>query len=430
MSGNILFLTAGFPWPPASGGDVRTLMQLKVLSSLPTVERIRFFSLHEDGVDRDATEALVREVAKLDLCEPVFHPIHLFRHRAHVPRVVWLRIARGVPYMAAKWDSPHIRRALVRELTREQFDVVWINGLGMAYYLDVVRELQPHARVVLDQQNVEHDRFVQFARRQRGLRRLVAEAEWRAARRYERQVLLAVDAVGAISMDDAQAYREFAGIEARVVPQVAPPVTHRKAEVVAGRLCWIGGLAWEPNVRGLDWFCRDVWPRVRECLPDVTLDIVGPGLPTDGGKPIPPPGWQVPGVTTIGFAPDLGPVYERSVAMVAPILGVTGLRIKLIEAFRHGMPFVTTPDGAAGLPLEPGREAFVETDANAFADRVVELASSPATRERLRESGYAFLERHNQLAAAQTADAALLGADSTPPPTSSQWAVASVGPVG
>jgi hypothetical protein len=243
-------------------------------------------------------------------------------------------------------------------------------------------------------------------------------------------VLRAVDAVGAISTEDARAYRELAGIEASVVPQVAPPVAQRTAEGVAGTLCWIGGLGWEPNVRGLDWFCRDVWPRVRERLPDVKLDIVGPGLPNDGDDVIVPPGWQVPGVTTIGFVRDLAPVYERSVAMVAPILGGTGIRIKLIEAFRHGMPFVTTPDGGAGLAIEPGREAFIESDAAAFADRVVELATSPATRARLREAGYAFLERHNQLAAAQAAVAFLLGADSTPPPTSSQWVVSSVGRVG
>ena len=42
--------------------------------------------------------------------------------------------------------------------------------------------------------------------------------------------------------------------------------------------------------------------------------------------------------------------------MVAPVFGGSGVRIKLLEAFRAGVPVVTTPDGAAGLDLEDGRE--------------------------------------------------------------------------
>src|SRR5439155_13856657 len=129
----------------------------------------------------------------------VFHPVHLFRHRRYVPRVVLLRVLRGIPYMAAKWDSPAVRDALRRALAGRAFDVVWINGLGMAYYLPLIRELLPGARVVLDQHNVESDRFAEFALRQHGLRRLVAQAEARAATQHERELLRSADAVAAIS---------------------------------------------------------------------------------------------------------------------------------------------------------------------------------------------------------------------------------------
>jgi glycosyltransferase involved in cell wall biosynthesis len=289
---------------------------------------------------------------------------------------------------------------------------------------------------VLDQHNVESDRFAQFASRQRGLRRLVAEAEWRAARQYERDILRAVDAVGAISDGDARAYRELAGVKAHTVPQVAPFMRRTAADDSTPRLCWIGSLSWNPNVRGLNWFCREVWPRIRESMPEATLEIAGPGLPTDrSGAVIAPRLWRAPGITTLGFVDDLSPLCERSTAMVAPILGGTGIRLKLIDAFRYGIPVVTTPDGAAGLDIAPSREAFVEAEPSAFAARVVELATSRAQRARLREAGYAFLEKHNRLAVAQAAVRALLGSTrgseqtsepSSPPPTSSQWAADSV----
>ena len=407
----ILFLSTDFAWPADSGGRVRTLSQLRVLSSLAEVQHIRLFSMREGEIPAEHREALMRQVPKLEVGEPVFHPIHLFQHRRYVPHVAWLRIARGVPYLAGKWDSSEVRAAVRRELEGREYDTVWLNGLGIARYLPLVRRLQPEARVVLDQHNVESDRFAQFAQRQRGVKRLVAQAESRAARRWERDVLRAVDAVGAISGDDARAYRELAGVEAITVPQLVP-IVERRAETEAPHFCWVGNLSWGPNARGLDWFCAEVWPRVRPRLPDATLEIVGSGLPTDAaGNAVAPAAWRVPGVTTLGFVEDLAPVYARAIAMVAPILGGAGIRIKLLEAFRHGVPAVTTPDGAAGLPIESGRECFVESEADAFAERAVQLATSGSVRERLRDGGYAFLARHNQVAEAQAAVSRLLGSD-------------------
>jgi glycosyltransferase involved in cell wall biosynthesis len=411
----ILFLTTEFAWPPSTGGRIGTMSQLQVLSSLPEVERIRFFAMHETDVRVEHRDALLREVPKLEWVEPVFHPIHLFRYPRYVPRVVWLRAIHGVPYVLGKWDSPAVREGLRRELVDGEFDVVWLDGLGIAHYLPLVRTLQPAARVVLRQFNVESDLFAQFARRQRGLARLVAEAEWRAARRYERDTLRAVDAVGVVSADDVATCRQLASVEALNVPHLVP-FTRRAASPDPGpRFCWVGGLTWDSNARGLDWFCTEVWPRIRENLPEATFEIVGSGLRTDRhGAVVAPAPWRRPGVTTLGFVDDVAAVYERSAALVAPIRGGTGIRVKLLEAFRHGVPVVTTPDGAAGLPIESGREAFVEAEAHAFADRAVELATSGGLRHRLRDAGYAFLERHNGLPETQAVIRSLLGSAPAP----------------
>ena len=406
----ILHLSADFLWPAGDGGRLRSIAQLRVLSSLPEVERIDMFCLCEEEITAERRAELTREIPKVRILEPVFHPVHLFRHRRYVPRVVLLRALRGIPYVAGKWDSPAVRRALRRQLAGRSFDVVWINGLGMAYYLPLVRELLPNARVVLDQHNVESDRFVEFARRQRGIRRVVADAESRAARRYERDVLRGVHAVGAISDSDARGLRELAGVEARVVPHVVPLAGRVDADTTAPRLCYAGKLSWEPNLRGVDWFCREVWPLVRERLPDATLEIAGAGLPTDAeGRQIAPAAWRAPGITMLGFRSDIAAVYARSAAMIAPLFGAFGISIKLLEAFRHGIPVVTTPDGAWGLPIEPGREAFIESEPTAFADRVVELATSTASRARLRSAAYSYLDKHHGLATAQAAVRELVG---------------------
>jgi polysaccharide biosynthesis protein PslH len=250
----------------------------------------------------------------------------------------------------------------------------------------------------LDQHNFESYFVKQFVNESRGPKKIVARREHRLAERFERRALREVDAVVAISGEDAKHFERLAGIRAHVVPVVM--AFERRARPDPGRphFCYVGSLRWKPNVLGLDWFCQTVWPRVRASVPDATFEIAGVGLKP--GDP-PPAAWNVAGVTTRGFMEDLEPLYARSIAMLAPILGGSGVRLKLLEGFRAGMPVITTPDGAFGLPLEDGREAMIAADPESFAERVARVASDSALRESLRDRAYRFLEEHHSLEVAQ-----------------------------
>jgi glycosyltransferase involved in cell wall biosynthesis len=406
----VLFSAPDFAWPPVRGGHVRVLSQLRVLTSLPEVESVRVFWLREDPLAWRECESLERAMPKLGVARPIFHPIHLRRHPRYIPRVAWLRVAHRVPYIAGKWESPTVRRALSAELRAGRFDAVWLGALGTARYLPLIRKLAPRARVVLDGHNVESDIWREFTRRQRGVKRVLAENEWRATRRFERDVLRAVDAVGAISDDDARGYRELAGVQAHHVPQVVSFVRRPAAASPGPKVCFVGTLSWHPNLLGLDWFCREVWPLVRGRLSDATFEIAGSGLPiSSDGVAVVPSAWRADGVTTLGFVPDLTPLYERSAVTVAPILEGSGVRMKLLEAFQNGVPVITTPEGARGLAIENGREAFVERDPARFAARVIEVATSARLQEQLRAAGYDYLQRHHGVAPAQRVVRTLLG---------------------
>lgn len=403
----VLHLTTEFPWPATSGGAVRTVSQLRVLASLPEVLRVTTLSVREHDVPDADRRAFEAAIPRLTVLPPVFHPVHLFDFKRYVPRVVALRALRGVPYLAGKWDSRALRRVLARELGCA-VDVVYLDHLGMARYLPAVK--RAGARTVLDQHNVESEFFGQLAARSSGLKRLVAAAEHRASVRFERRSLQDVDAVVAISEEDAEHFRELAGVHAHVVPVVMP--FERKQRRSPGRphFCYVGNLRWRPNVAGLDWFCREVWPEVRARVPGATLEIAGVGLEADASGRLPvPDAWRVPGVETIGFLEDLEPLYARSIAMLAPILGGSGVRMKLLEGFRAGMPVATTPDGALGLPLEDGKEALVAKEPVGLAERIERLAKDEPLRDSLRDGGYRYLATHHSLPVAQAAMRRVLG---------------------
>jgi glycosyltransferase involved in cell wall biosynthesis len=349
-------------------------------------------------VSEGERRALSSAIPKLRVLPPVFHPVHLFDFKRYVPRVVALRVLAGVPYLAGKWDSRPLRRLLERELLDAAVDVVYLDHLGMARYLPDVERERPSCRVVLDQHNVESDFFKQFAEHKRGPKRLLAKAEHRAAVRFEKAALSAAHEVVAISEEDAKHFFSLAGVRARVVPMVLPFERRARPRPLRPNLCYVGNLRWHPNVKGLDWLCREVWPKIRARLPEATLEIAGVGLKVDAAGAVrAPDAWQAPGVTVLGFVEELEPLYQRSLAMLAPVFGGSGVRVKMLEGFRAGMPVVTTPDGAFGLPIEDGAEALVAPDAEGFADRVVRLVNDEPLRQRIREGGYAYLDQHHSL---------------------------------
>jgi glycosyltransferase involved in cell wall biosynthesis len=406
----VLHLTTEFPWPATSGGSVRTVAQLRILASLPEVEAVTVLSVAEKPVSEAERRALADAIPKLRVLPPVFHPVHLFDFKRYVPRVVALRALRGVPYLAGKWDSRALRKTLRRELVDTAVDVVYVDHLGMARYLADVEAERPACRIVLDQHNVESEFFKQFAARKTGLKKLVANDEYRASVRFEKAALKAVHAVVAISNEDAKHFDGLAGIHAHVVPMVLPFERKERPRPATPNLCYVGNLRWHPNVAGLDWFCRDVWPKIRARVPDATFEIAGVGLDRDAsGKQRVPDAWKVPGVTTVGFLEELEPLYQRSLAMLAPVFGGSGVRVKMLEGFRAGMPVVTTPDGAFGLPLADGKEALVAGDPEGFAERVERLVKDEAVRQRVREGGYAYLEQYHSLAVAQDVMRRVLG---------------------
>jgi glycosyltransferase involved in cell wall biosynthesis len=405
----ILYLTTEFPWPAASGGTVRSSSQLRTLAAVPDVSDIVVLSVSETPVAADRLAALAAAVPKVRVLPPVFHPVHLFDHPTRVPRVLALR-AFGVPYLAGKWDSPALRRLLTAQLSENDIDVVYLDHLGMARYLPDLARYRPTLRVVLEQHNVESDFFRKFADAQTGLRRIVADIEHRCAERFERAAMLSVDAVVAISSDDADRFRDMVGVAAHVVPVVTSFSRRERLRANGPRFCYVGNLRWRPNRDGLDWFCKEVWPLVRRRLPDATFEIAGIGLSCDPqGKPIVPDVWRVDGVETVGFLEDLEPLYERSIAVLAPVMGGSGVRIKLLESFGAGVPVVTTPDGAAGLPLAHDEQLLVASDPAGFAEQAERLARSDVLRSRLARAAYDFLETEHSRQAAVAVMERVLG---------------------
>src|SRR5260370_38489713 len=104
---------------------------------------------------------------------------------------------------------------------------------------------------------------------------------------------------------------------------------------------------WDPNEEGIVWLLREVYPRIRQAVPDASLSIVGrnPSLHLRAVAS------REPGVEITGWVPDVRPHLSRAEVWVVPLRVGGGTRIKIPKAMAMGKTAVSTPVGAEALPL-------------------------------------------------------------------------------
>jgi glycosyltransferase involved in cell wall biosynthesis len=98
-------------------------------------------------------------------------------------------------------------------------------------------------------------------------------------------------------------------------------------------------------------------------------------------------------VDFVGEVASVGAEYAAADAAIVPVLAGGGTRIKVIEAFAHQRPVVSTSMGAEGIEAQPERDLLLGDDPEAFAAACLRLMQDEALRQRLTLSALALVTR-------------------------------------
>lgn len=185
--------------------------------------------------------------------------------------------------------------------------------------------------------------------------------------------------------------RENPNLKVRAIPlyvfedSVIPPY----APACPQDIIFVAGFNHPPNVDGLSWFIQEVIPLLAQQCPDFHLYVVGSN-PTAAVLEM-----QSEQVTILGYLPDeeLAALYRKVGCSVVPLRYGAGVKGKVLEAVRHGLPLVTTGIGAEGIP-EAADIMFVADNPAAFAGAIAAiLQGTPQVPEKLRLYG-PWLQQH------------------------------------
>jgi len=363
----VLFLTHRLPYAPNRGDRVRAYHLLRILSTRTDIDLVSLVHDEEEASHVGELTALTSSVTALAVS----------RMRNLARSVLYLPTSR--PTTHTLLDAPDLDATLA-SLAQKKPDVVlaYCSGMARCALTPALRSIP----MVLDMVDVDSAKWSAMATTHRGPRSWVYAREARVLRAFEAAAATHASTTMVVTDKERQTMTAIAPrARVDVVPngvdigRIRPPSEPTGAPIVV----FCGVMDYAPNVEGVLWFARTVWPLVTTARPDARFDIVGSN-PVPAIRAL----HDMAGVTVVGGVPDVAPYLWRAAVSVAPLLTARGVQNKVLEAIGAGLPTVVTPVVAEGLPSLVLPACTAAATPEEFAAAVLKyLHETPAARRAL-----------------------------------------------
>ena len=381
----ILLLSPDNPFPSESGAAIRNYGIIRGLHGSGHRVTLLCFS---DAALEPGTNPLYQYCREIHSCP--------MPQRSKSQRLVSL-LATQKADMEDRLMSADFASKLAAILDARAFDIIQFSGIELGGYLPMINMKKGKANVVYDALNAEAalQRQISQLDRQRPSRlhtSLYSAVQARRLERYERKLCESVDAVIAVSEEDRNLLKSYAGAPIFVMPSgifVDDYQSCSGGRRASNQLVFTGKMDYRPNVDAVEWFCDAILPVLLQRHPALKLIIVGrnphPRIRAlaDGDH-----------VTVTGWVESVLPYLKETTLFVLPMRMGSGTRLKILEAMAAGCAVVSTSLGASGLHGSIREAIEIADDADSFAAAISTLLSDADRRQALGEVGREQVRAH------------------------------------
>ncbi|MFT6167165.1 MAG: glycosyltransferase involved in cell wall biosynthesis [Vicingaceae bacterium] len=357
-STHILFLTTQLPYPPKSGGTVKSWNYVKFLSQNYTLS---VASLLKDD-DKKHAESFKRAI-NLDqfVCEELSierTPINL------------LKSYFSAPCLNAFRNYSPIFGHKVAELLKSA-DAVIVDHYEVFQY--VTKDFR--GKVIMHTHNAEFMLWQRMSELTNNpIKKLILKIEANRVKKYEALIFEQSDLIYSTPADielykkyhfDTQKHHLTYHLGNDNLLEL-PDLQFKSTEKA---FTFIGTLSWEPNIDGICWFIDNCWTKIQQTHPEVKLYILG----SNPNERILKSAKSDPNIVFTGFVQDLDTYLQKTRVSIAPLRFGSGMKVKVLEGLYRGTPTVTTSVGAEGLELINGENSIIADNPKNFIDGCLTL---------------------------------------------------------
>jgi len=372
----ILFLSQRVPYPPNRGDKITTW---RLIDRMRRDHQVQVVAFEHDEGDRRAADEL-RDMGI---------EVETFPHRSErLVQSALPALLRGRALTLGVYGSRALQ-ACVDQLA-PRCDVAYAYSSSMGAFL------LPHPDLpkVMHFAELDSDKWYQYSKKASFPFSWVYDREARKLLEFERELAAqCVTNVFCTPLEESIFQEQIPGPPSTVLRNGVDLAFYEPSQNTPepGHIAFTGVMDYYPNVDACQFFVAEVFPRVREQLPEARFTIIG-SRPNKRVEALA----QTPGVTVTGFVDDTRDWLRKATVSVAPLRIARGIQNKVLEAMAMGLPVVGSTSATQGVEGRAGEHFRLADSAEDTAREVCALLTDPGAAAELAGAGRRFVEeRHD-----------------------------------
>ncbi len=371
----VLMLTPYLPFPPSSGGQIRTLNLLKYLSKN---NEITLVSLYKFEKEKEYLSPLQKYCRQIYLCKRAEKPWQMGN--------IFRAIFSLQPFLVVRNFSQEAVTVLKDLLKNNQFDVIHAETFYIMPHLPKTK-----VPVILVEQTIEYKVYQHFVHALPFFMRPFFYLDILKLIYWEKHYWRKANLVAAVSESDSI---RISQVESQVKPIIVPngagdemleaPLVAKKLH--NPKLLFIGNFFWLQNVEAATFLVNKILPLLKKLKINFQLIIAGQNasnkLPFKEAKHLQ--------IIDIGPKDDykVKKLYREATLFLAPIFGPGGTRLKILAAMASALPIIATKTGVDGLSLNDGENVLIASTPQGFTDQVSRVLSDQKLYNKIQRTSY------------------------------------------
>lgn len=352
MKKEIILIMKFIPAPAYSGGAKRNLAWLKFLSRYYKVNLIGF-------LDKTYGSGMIDELKKNNI------KIYGFKFKRNLLKNTIKSIFLNKSLINLQYYNVNINKKINELIKEKNIEFIMCEELAMMNYCYDFK-----IPVYFDDHNIEHILMKRTAEYNKFLLKLFLRRE---AGLIKKEELCSFDKAKKIFVVSDYDKKQINGIYQEKIFTVNNSYDKQpkiKNKNLGKTIVFVGNVSWKPNLHGLNYFIKNIYPKVLEKDNDILLKIVGSSIPNKIK--------QLKNDNII-FYENLPEKEKKEIigdsrVCIVPIYFGGGTRIKILEYWAHSKPVISTKIGAEGLIKSEG--TYICDGDNEFASTIIELINN------------------------------------------------------
>lgn len=380
----ILMVTPYVPYPPSSGGQIRTYNLLKYLSRN---NEITLVALYKNDEEKKYESYLKKYCKKIYLCQRPSSPWQF--------KNIFKTIFSSSPFLVVRNYSDEAKTIINELLSKEKFDVIHAETFYVMPHI-------PETKVptVLVEQTIEYKVYKHFVSSLPFYLRFFVyfDIDIIKLKYWERFYWKKANAVVVVSSSDEKLIRnEEPKLKTSIIPNcVGDEMIINQLEekdLKFPTIFFQGNFFWLQNVEAAKFIINKIYPQLIKELPYVKVVIAGQNAKKLGNL-------INKNINIINIEADnikkVKELFKKNTLFIAPIFGPGGTRLKILAAMGSGMPVISTVTGIEGLEVSNNQNVVIANDQQEFIVKIKQLLKNKNLYEKIRNNAYKLVKEKYQ----------------------------------